>query len=35
MSSVNEEYVRDSILHPLNKVVQGFEPVMPPTRGGR
>lgn len=26
---VNEDYVRESILHPLAKVVNGFEPVMP------
>ncbi len=30
---VNEEYVRESILHPLAKVVNGFEPVMPTYEG--
>ena len=29
----NEEYVRESILHPLAKVVAGFEPVMPTYEG--
>jgi len=30
---VNEDYVRESVLKPLAKVVQGFEPVMPTYEG--